>query len=252
MAWWESFFDADYRRIWESFTPPEQTEREVEGLWELLGLRKGMRVLDAPCGYGRHALLLAAHGAIVLGVDQSEAMLSSAEAERGPLPPGRLRFLRHDLRMPLAEGDFDVAVNLFTSLGYGTEKDDLAILRTLRGALRPRGRLFLETNHRDAVVAFFARGGAPSRRLADGTLVIEEPKLDPVRGRIETCWYWRGPGGSGQKEASLRLYTVTELVRLVERAGLEFRSAHAGCTPAPFLATGPEMGGRVGLLAVRP
>ena len=32
--------------------------REVAFLWKVLRLKKGSRVLDMPCGTGRHALLL--------------------------------------------------------------------------------------------------------------------------------------------------------------------------------------------------
>jgi cyclopropane fatty-acyl-phospholipid synthase-like methyltransferase len=62
-SWWESFFDAEYLRLWEGSEAPGKTEREVAGLWELLALAPGSRVLDAPCGYGRIARGLAEHGA---------------------------------------------------------------------------------------------------------------------------------------------------------------------------------------------
>jgi hypothetical protein len=101
------------------------------------------------------------------------------------------------------------------------------------------------------LAAFLARGVAPSQRLPDGTLVVEDPRFDAVSGRIETCWYWSGPSGHGSKPASLRVYSATELVRLLEAAGLRFRSAHRGCSPEPFRAEGPDLGGRIGLLAER-
>jgi SAM-dependent methyltransferase len=163
-----------------------------------------------------------------------------------------LRYACQDLRQPLAEGGFDVALNIFTSVGYGTELDDLAVLSTLRNALCPGGLLLLDTMHRDAVAAGLSHGGPPHARLPDGTLLVEEPRLDPIHDRLETCWYWAGPQGTGRKVASLRIYTVAELVRLLEQAGLRFRAAHAGCTPEPFVASGPMMGGRIGILAERP
>ncbi len=247
--WWQTFFDADYARVWSQFEVAGATAAQVEGLWSLLGLREGSRVLDAPCGYGRISRPLAERGASVLGVDQSQALLEQAERERGGLPASRLRYLRHDLRTPLAEEGFDCALNIFTSLGYGTEEDDVAILATLRAAVRPGGLVFVETNHRDLVAALFARGEPPTQRLPDGTLVVEEPRFDPVRGRVETSWHWSGPSGEGRKSASLRVYSATELVRLLERAGLRFRSAHRGCSPEPFRVEGPDLGGRLGLLA---
>jgi hypothetical protein len=88
-------------------------------------------------------------------------------------------------------------------------------------------------------------------RLPDGTLVVEEPAFDPIAGRVNTTWYWSGPSGSGQKSASLRLYAPTELVTLIQRAGLHFRSAHKGCAPEPFCGGDYNPSARVGILAQR-
>jgi len=249
--WWEDFFDADYIRVWGSFTNAERTAGEVDGLWELLGLRVGSRLLDAPCGFGRLSGPLAARGAIILGLDQSEALLRCAENRRGSLGTDQLRYRQHDLRQPLPEGGFDAAINVFSSLGYGTEEDDLAILRNLSSALRPGGLLLVETAHRDLNVVNLVRGSGHSQRLPDGTLVIHEPVFDPIAGRVSVTWYWSGPGGSGQKSASIRTYSATELVALIERAGLRFRSAHRGCSPEPFKFEPPELSARLAILAER-
>ncbi len=249
-AWWEDFFDADYVRIWgPGFTPGED---EAASLWRILALAPGARVLDAPCGFGRVSVPLARLGASVLGVDQSSPLLAEAERRRGDLGPDRLSFRRHDLRIPLVETGFDAALNLFTSLGYGSEEDDLAILRTLRAAVRPAGAVAIDTVHRDVVAAFRAHESTPARRLPDGTLVLEEPRFDPVAGRVETTWYWAGPAGRGQKSASLRVYALTELVRLVERAGLRMRAVLHPGSGEPFEARGPLLGGRALLVAERP
>lgn len=249
--WWRSFFDDEYLRLWGASTTPEKSREQADELWQVLGLAEGARVLDAPCGYGRISVPLAERGAVVLGVDQSAELLAEAERARGELGEDRLRFQRRDLRQPIDEDGFDAAINIFSSLGYGTEEEDVAILRTLAQAVRPGGRVFVDTMHRDSVAAGLSRGRATAERFPDGTLFVEKPVLDPVAGRIETCWYWSGPFGSGSKPASLRIYCITELVRLLERAGLRLISAHQGCSQRLFEATGPDMGGRVGLLAVR-
>ncbi|MGI5860645.1 MAG: class I SAM-dependent methyltransferase [Myxococcales bacterium] len=248
-AWWESFFDESYLRLWGTFTPEQRSEQEAEALWSILGLREGSRLLDAPCGYGRLSVPLARRGALVLGVDQSAVLLAEAERRRGDLPPSALRLLRHDLRAPLTEDGFDAVINILSSLGYGSENDDRAILSTLARAIRPGGRVFIDTMHRDAIAAMLSRGSKPAHRFPDGTLMIEEPRLDAVAGRIDTVWHWAGPGGSGSKPASLRIYTVTELVRMLESVGLRFQAAFKGCSPEPFRAEGFDMGGRIGLLA---
>jgi SAM-dependent methyltransferase len=249
--WWKTFFDADYLRIWSGIGQPGHTGDQVQGIWELLRLCEGAVVLDAPCGYGRISLPLARRGVAVVGVDQSAEMIAQAEKDRGDLPASRLKYIQQDLRTSLAESGFDAAFNVYSSIGYGTEDDDLAIFKTLHDAVRPAGLVLVDTMHRDAIVAHFSRGSRPANRLPDGTLVIEEPAFDPIEGRVNTTWYWSGPKGSGSKSASLRLYSITELIALLEDSGLRFVSAHAGCSRKEFKAEGPDMGGRVAILAER-
>lgn len=233
-GWWEGFFDAEYLRLWGGVLSAERTASEADGIWQLLGLAAGSRVLDAPCGYGRITRVLAERGARMLGVDQSADMIQAAEQTRGASDAGALRYKRWDLRTPLDESGFDAAFNVFSSLGYGGESDDLAILKTLHAAVKPGGRVFIDTRLRDQIVAARVQGAPAGYRMPDGTLMIEEPKLDPFSGWITTAWYWSGPNGSGEKHATIRAYTATELIALARSAGLQFRSAHDGCSTRPF------------------
>jgi hypothetical protein len=114
--------------------------------------------------------------------------------------------------------------------------------------MRPGGLVFIESNHRDAIVRALARSPTPSMRASDGTLLIHEPKLDPLTGVIDAAWYWSGPQGSGEKHATLRAYSATELIRLARSAGLRLRSAHEGCSVQPFSAASASANGRIGLL----
>jgi cyclopropane fatty-acyl-phospholipid synthase-like methyltransferase len=157
--WWKTFFDQDYLRIAGQMFSPEDNTRQAQELWSMLDLSPGCRLLDAPCGWGRLSRPLALLGAKVLGVDQSEILIAEAESQRGDVPPEQLRYLRHDFRTPMPQTDFDVACNIFTSFGYGTEDEDVALFRSLGGAVRPGGRVLVETNHRDLLCAYMARGG---------------------------------------------------------------------------------------------
>jgi SAM-dependent methyltransferase len=249
-AWWQTFFDADYLRLWDPGEFGGDVQAQVSALWALLELSPASRVLDAPCGYGRISHVLAERGATVLGVDYSEPMLAEAERRRAAsgIAEERLGYRRQDLRERLAEvGKFDAAVNLYSSFGYGTEADDRAVLETLRAAVRPGGRVFLETTHRDSVVLRFSRNPTPASRLPDGTMLVELPRFDIFTSRVETTWYFHGPAGSGEKSASLRIYTATELVALLSSVGLKLETAYQGCSTSPFKDTS----GRLGLLAVR-
>ncbi|HEY5927836.1 MAG TPA: class I SAM-dependent methyltransferase [Kofleriaceae bacterium] len=251
MTWWQTFFDADYLRLWGTFLTPERTAAEVAALVDLLDIRRNTRVLDAPCGSGRIARGLAERGAIVLGIDQSAELIAEAERTRGDITEDYLRYRRQDLRNDLDENDFDVALNIFSSLGYGDELDDVSILTTLGKALHSGGTLVVETNHRDNVVAKLARGDHKEHALPDGSRFWEDIEFDPVRGRVESTWHWSGPLGEGKKHSSLRVYSVTEMVKLVERAGFAIQSVNAGLTKEPYKAVPPQMGSRLVVIATR-
>lgn len=72
----------------------------------LLGDIPGLHIADVGCGTGRHALRLAADGAVVTALDFSEGMLVKAMAKPGA---DAVRFIRHDLAepLPLPDGAFD-------------------------------------------------------------------------------------------------------------------------------------------------
>jgi len=68
-AWWSTQFDAQYLHEYEPLFNLVQDRREVARLIELLELPSGARVLDCPCGQGRHAHLLAEACFYVDGLD---------------------------------------------------------------------------------------------------------------------------------------------------------------------------------------
>lgn len=120
--WWKTFFDSDYLRLWGALFTAEQNAQQADAIWKLLCLKAGSRLLDAACGHGRLSVEFAKRGAVVLGVDQAEALLE--KASRNNTYGDRLRYLHHDLRELLPEGGFDAACNVFSSIGYGTEEED--------------------------------------------------------------------------------------------------------------------------------
>jgi ubiquinone/menaquinone biosynthesis C-methylase UbiE len=216
--WWRHAFDDEYHRLHAPLFPEEESRREVAAMVELLGLPAGARVLDAPCGWGRHTRLFAEAGYRAFGMDLSPALLRRARGRRRAPP----RLAAADLRaLPFAERSFDAVVNVFTSLGImHTDTDDARLLREARRVLVPGGRLLVETMHRDDVVRHYA---ARDRwELPDGTRVRAWRRFDPVTGLSHERWRWERDGEAGERMHVLRLRTATEVAALIRRAG--FRS----------------------------
>src|SRR4051812_11474070 len=121
--WWSTYFDEEYLLEFDPLFSLERDRREVARLIELLALPVGARILDVPCGQGRHAHLLAESGYNVDGLDYSAPLLRAAK-KRGTGP--NLRYARGDMRALPAKwrGKFDAVVNLFTSFGFFVQPSD--------------------------------------------------------------------------------------------------------------------------------
>ncbi|HEX5831463.1 MAG TPA: class I SAM-dependent methyltransferase [Gemmatimonadaceae bacterium] len=206
---------------------------------ELLGLPAGARVLDVPCGQGRHAHLLAEAGFDVDGLDYSEDLLARAR-ERGT---GRtLRYTRGDMRRLPARWTrrFDVVLNLFTSFGFFLNPaDDRRVLAEFARVLRPGGTLLWHGGSRDGVMARFL--GRDWWTTSDGTMIGHERRFDPLAGLLHVYTRWTGPAGSGEREHRIRLYTADRLAAMCGEVGLVVEQAFDGWRDRALRRTSTEM-----------
>ncbi len=215
---WSAFFDSDYIRAYEPLLDEESTRAEAVGAVTLAGVEPGAEILDCPCGYGRHALVLADMGYRVTGVDISEPQLGEARRRRGSETQPELTLADYR-ELPFADGAFDCVLNLFTSLGYWGRENDVRALSEFRRVLRPDAPLILESAHRDRVAASFR----PStwHELPDGGLSLEENEFDLVEGVMHMRQIVVRDGETRSRRAIYRLYSITELVEMAHAAGFE-------------------------------
>jgi len=216
-----------------------QDRREVARLLELLELPSGARVLDCPCGQGRHAHLLAEAGFVVDGLDYSRALLTAAK-RRGI--SRSLRYTQGDMRTlpPRWTGRFDAVVNLFTSFGFFDDPgDDLRVLREFSRVLKPGGVLIWHGGSRDGVMAKFLHRDWWT--TADGTMFGQERTFDPLSGFLEITSTWRGPDGDGERTHRIHLYTASELASRMREVGLVVEEAFDAWTDKPLTRRSGEM-----------
>lgn len=105
---------------------------------------KGKLILDAGCGEGRLARVLAEHGAAVSGCDVSPTMIQEAGRIESKSHYGISYFI-HDLVKPLNNGvKYDIAVvNLVLFNIFDFEK----VITNLAKTLKPDGRLIISLLH---------------------------------------------------------------------------------------------------------
>jgi SAM-dependent methyltransferase len=245
--WYKSLFGEEYLRLWAPSLTQERTDAEIEGILRLLELLPGARVLDLCCGHGRHAVPLAERGFRLTGLDLSETFLAHARraaAERGV----KVTWLHGDMRHLPFEGEFDAVVNLFTAFGYfEDEEEDLEVLRGVRRALRPGGKFLLDVMNRESLMRRFQPHSIT--RHDDGLLTLDERTLDPLTGCISIRMTVIHPDGKqNEHRFDVRVYSLTELARLLTTAGLELTSYYGGLDGSPWSLERP----RLAILATRP
>jgi len=219
---------------------PQRARAETGRVIEVLGLPLGSRLLDAPCGQGRHAHLLAEAGYRVDGIDYSPVLLALA-ATRGTGPS--LHFRRSDMRKLPSRwtGRFDGVVNLFTSFGFfDNPSDDARAIAEFSRVLKPGGVFIWHGGSRDGVMSrFLSRDWWETR---DGTMVAQERTFDPLSGVLSIhSTFRRKSGRTARREHRIRLYTPTRLAELCASVDLIVEEGFDGFTPRPLTRRSGEM-----------
>jgi 2-polyprenyl-3-methyl-5-hydroxy-6-metoxy-1,4-benzoquinol methylase len=152
--WWRTWFGPGYLELYDEALR-ERTPTEVDQLERFLQIRPSLRILDLPCGQGRHAIELARRGYEVTGVDLSPYLLGVAET-RAREAGVAVRWRLGDMRDALGGEPFDLILNLFTSFGYFAEPaDDRLVVHAAASMLKPGGRFLLEVINGDRIMANF-------------------------------------------------------------------------------------------------
>jgi SAM-dependent methyltransferase len=167
-------------------------ERYFDRLLSRLGLTEGAgrRALDMGCGDGLATAWLAAHGWIVRGEDV-EAHPAWPDLAAGG--ESRLEFRVRDAAAP-GDGNFDLVL---TKDMLHHASDPVAALRSLKGRLRPGGRLaVLECNRRNPIFYVHLTLMENHQHFTKGRLLgllkeagLGDARLQVIEARV---WPWGG------------------------------------------------------------
>jgi ubiquinone/menaquinone biosynthesis C-methylase UbiE len=213
---WDELFDEIYLRTYSLRLGEADSEGEARAAASLAGVEPPAEILDAPGGFGRHAIPLAEAGYRVTVVDRSPVQL--AEGRRRSGEAEWPRWVQADFReLPFPDSSFDAVLCIFSSIGYRGEDGDRRMLGEFLRVLRPGGAVVLETLHRDRLMAIFQpRRWEP---LENDSVLVEESRFDPLAGEIETDHILLAEGERRAVTFRVRVYTATELVRLLADVG---------------------------------
>jgi SAM-dependent methyltransferase len=217
---------------WLQMVGEEQTKAEVEFIKKELGVSLPAKILDVPCGGGRHSLALAAAGYQMTGVDISADFLKaarSAPAERKL----SVTWEQRDMRDLPWQNTFDGAFCFGNSFGYYDDIGNAEFLRAVAGALQSGAKFILDTGAlMEALLFSFQERNW--YQIGDMKF-LRNARYDPPSSRVETEYTIIRDKQTETKSAWHRIFTYRELFELVAKAGFKDLQGYAGLNREAFV-----------------
>jgi SAM-dependent methyltransferase len=244
--WWQTFFSGLAVDVWLKAATVEQTQHEADFILESLNVPAPAKILDVPCGGGRHSIVLAGRGYDMTAVDISNEFLTAAQRQSAGLP-GKIDWQQREMRdLPWPE-TFDGAFCFGNSFGYLDEDGNAAFLKSVAAALKPGSRFVLDTSYitEGLLPALQERSWYP---ISDMHMLAQR-HYDPALGRLHVDYIFIRGSETEKRSMSARIYSYREVLRLLEAAGFTDVQTYSSLTREPFrlgsnrlltIATKPE------------
>jgi SAM-dependent methyltransferase len=215
--WFVGFHRVLAARFWRA-AGATMADDDARLVGALLGLARGSSVIDVPCGDGRLAIRLAAAGHAVIGID-----IAVAELEHGRRAAAQAaveaRFVAGDLRALPDVGSVDGIVSWGNSFGYLVPADTVRSLAGMHRALRPEGRLVLESL--TVAESLLAAGIEPRAEYEfGGVRMTAHNRYRAAESRLESDYVFEDADGLVERgRAAHHVHTSGEVVRMLHGAG---------------------------------
>lgn len=227
------FYGPDYLMEYEGILSEQRTALEVSFIEKALKLSPGSRILDVPCGHGRHSIEFARRGYSVTGSDLNRFFINEAQKEAKKVKVD-VRFLQSDMRKLSFDSEFDIALNLFTSLGhFDCDQEDITFLSAVYSALKPGGHFLLDFVNKSWLTKSLKL--KDWRKLSDNSIVLIERRYEDISSRkIEERTRVRSGKVEVTTSISQRIYSANELVSMGNAVGFEISNAYGDFQGIPL------------------
>ncbi len=250
--WFETFFQGVAVEFWIRAIPPALTVQEARFLEQALEVSPGAKLLDVPCGHGRHAIELARRGYRVTGVDLSLDALGRARESAAAANLNidwQIGDMRHLSRLELPLGAFDAAYCFGNSFGYLDDAGVAVFLSNLAQLLKPGGRVAIDTGvAAESILPTLLALGSYARRWHrfEDIVVLSEARYVAEASRLDIDYTFIHKGSIETRPSSSYVFTAADLSRMLSRAGFDLTAMNGGFSGEPF-----QLGSRLVITARR-
>ena len=185
------------------------------------------RILDCPCGQGRHSIELARRGYHVVGADLCPSAIASARTALRREPKeiqDRCSFIEDDMRSLQKVGnDYAAVINMFFSFGFFSTDGNAATLKAFHSVLASPGLLLIHTDVNRYLIDAGRYSDPKIRTLTDGSRLVVEERWNSSTNRLEGSWTITSPSGATKSASySVRIYKSIELQSMLGACGFDF------------------------------
>ena len=226
--WQASFFRGVAIEAWRRIIHPETTRAEADFVERALSAPTGARLLDVPCGNGRHSIELAGRGYEMTGVDQSEEFLEEARNATSLA----IRWVQEDMRSISWVSEFDGACCLGNSFCYLPWDEAHEFLQAVARCLKPGARFVVDTGMAaESILPSLARNRW--FRLGD-ILMLSENRYHPTESRLDIDYTFVHDGQVETRPTTSYVFTAGELCRMHASAGLRTLELFGSTDSEPY------------------
>jgi cyclopropane fatty-acyl-phospholipid synthase-like methyltransferase len=239
--WYEQFFYGLAVDLWRKAVNEDQTRQEVDFIVETLNPRQNARILDVPCGLGRHSIELSRRGYQVTGVDLS--VESIAEAKQNAEAAGlQIKWIHADMNAlndTFDPGQFDGALCFGNSFGYADYDSTMDFLRALSRILKTGAGFVMDTG----LAAESLLPNLPARKWHkfDDMFMLSDATYDADSSQLRTQYTFIRDGAVQTSKAVYYLHTVAELKRLFRTCGLEVEALYGSTKRDAYRVANPRL-----------
>lgn len=229
-----------FAEVYDTFMDNVPYEEWSQYLIEILkeyGVRNGL-VADLGCGTGAITERLAKHGYDMIGIDNSEEMLSIAREKLSDYeesdPRRGILYLLQDMREMELYGTVDAVVSICDSMNYITEEEDLLqVFRLVNNYLEKDGLFVFDLNteykykevlgerniceNREDASFIWENFYYPEEQINEYDLTIYVKTDAQLYERLEETHYQRA-------------YSLEQIKELLEKAGMQYVTAYDAFT----------------------
>lgn len=196
-----------------------KAKSEVQFIDKVLNLSDNKKVLDVPCGVGRHSYLIAKKKCFVTAIDISSSCLKIA---RQKFSHHNINYLKGDMsKLESFYSQYDIVLNLFSSFGYfKTDAQNKKVLKNFYKCLNEQGALVLSTINREWLLKVYKEN---YWMKSDNNYFLVQNSYNTKTKYNESTFTIINPKTGFDKSYyhRIRLYSKKEMIELLKEVGFK-------------------------------